>query len=366
MRLRTLPPLAVVVVLAIPSVASADFQHTVVAGESLTSVAAADGLSVDQLAAENGLSSDAQLVVGQTLSIPPQDGSGAASSSPGASSDTGSASSSDSASSSSSDSSGSSSSDSSGWSSSDSSGSSSSDVSGDSTSSSSAGGYVVQPGDTLSEIAAANGMSASELAAINGLDVNGVLRDGTVLEISTASSGSGPSSSSDSSSSSLDSSGSADSSSSSSDSSVGQVGADVPPYPTAEHVSASEVGSIADAGGVPASLAEAVGWQESGFDNSLVSSADARGVMQIIPGTWDYIQRNLTGGVPLAPASAASNVRGGVLLLHALLSATGGDPAMAAAGYYQGLSSVRQNGVYSDTQQYVDSVLALRQRFGGP
>jgi soluble lytic murein transglycosylase-like protein len=147
---------------------------------------------------------------------------------------------------------------------------------------------------------------------------------------------------------------------------VGQVAADVPPYPTLEHVSASEVGSIADANGVPASLAEAIGWQESGFDNSLVSSADARGVMQIIPGTWGYIQRNLTGGVPLAPASAASNVRGGVLLLHALLSATGGDPALAAAGYYQGLSSVRQNGMYSDTQQYVNSVLALRQRFGGP
>ena len=82
--------------------------------------------------------------------------------------------------------------------------------------------------------------------------------------------------------------------------------------------------------------------------------------------TWDYIQNNLTGGVPLAPASAASNVRGGVLLLQALLSATGGDPALAAAGYYQGLSSVRQNGMYSDTQQYVNSVLALRHQFGGP
>jgi LysM repeat protein len=323
MRLRTLLPLAVVsVLLVVPSAAFADFQHTVTAGESLASVAETDGLSVDQLAAENGLSSDAQLVVGQTLNIPPQDGSGAPSST-GAASDSGNAS------------------------------------SGNAPSSSSAGGYVVQPGDTLSEIAAANGMSTSELAAINGLDVNGVLRDGTMLQVSDGSSASGASSSSDSS-------GSTDASAPASDASAGQVASDVPPYPTAEHVSASDVGSIADANGVPASLAEAIGWQESGFDNSLVSSADARGVMQIIPGTWDYIQRNLSGGVPLAPASAASNVRGGVLLLHALLSATGGDPAMAAAGYYQGLSSVRQNGMYSDTQQYVDSVMALRQRFGGP
>jgi hypothetical protein len=38
---------------------------------------------------------------------------------------------------------------------------------------------------------------------------------------------------------------------------------------------------------------------------------------------------------------------------------------MAAAGYYQGLSSVRQNGMFPDTQQYVRSVMALRSRFGG-
>jgi hypothetical protein len=38
---------------------------------------------------------------------------------------------------------------------------------------------------------------------------------------------------------------------------------------------------------------------------------------------------------------------------------------MAAAGYYQGLSSVQQNGMYSDTQQYVNDVMALKARFGG-
>ncbi len=38
---------------------------------------------------------------------------------------------------------------------------------------------------------------------------------------------------------------------------------------------------------------------------------------------------------------------------------------MAAAAYYQGLSSVRQHGLYSDTQQYVNNVMALRNRFGG-
>jgi hypothetical protein len=38
---------------------------------------------------------------------------------------------------------------------------------------------------------------------------------------------------------------------------------------------------------------------------------------------------------------------------------------MAAAGYYQGLASVQAHGMYADTQQYVNNVMALRQRFGG-
>ena len=38
---------------------------------------------------------------------------------------------------------------------------------------------------------------------------------------------------------------------------------------------------------------------------------------------------------------------------------------MAAAGYYQGLSSVREHGMLPETQRYVDNVMALRSRFGG-
>lgn len=44
--------------------------HVVVAGESLWSVATANGLSVESLAAANGLSSDSYLIIGQTISIP--------------------------------------------------------------------------------------------------------------------------------------------------------------------------------------------------------------------------------------------------------------------------------------------------------
>ncbi len=110
-----------------------------------------------------------------------------------------------------------------------------------------------------------------------------------------------------------------------------------PPYTTPQTVSPSEVGSIAAANGVPPSLAEAIADQESGFNNALTSSADARGVMQILPGTWNWIGQTLAGPTPLAPASAFSNVRAGVLLLHSLLQSTGGNQAEAAAGYFQGL-----------------------------
>ena len=52
-----------------------------------------------------------------------------------------------------------------------------------------------------------------------------------------------------------------------------------------------------------------------------------------------------------------------MLLLHALLDATGGDEALAIAGYIQGLSSVRRYGMFSVTRQYVRDVLALSRHF---
>jgi soluble lytic murein transglycosylase-like protein len=187
----------------------------------------------------------------------------------------------------------------------------------------------------------------SSLAAANGLDPSGLLLSGTTLHVSGASA-SAPASA-------------AASTEMVSTSPATSTGA----QPTGQMVSPSEVGSIAASEGVPPSLAEAVGYQESGFNNSMVSSTGATGVMQIMPGTWNYIGQNLAGPPPLSPTSAADNIRAGSLLLHSLLNQSGGDPATAVAGYYQGLQSVRQHGLYADTQAYVNSVMALRQRFGG-
>lgn len=371
MRFRSALPLAAAFALAAPATSAAYFSHTVSAGETLSSVAAQDGLSVSALAAANGLSPDAQLIAGTALAIPPQGESAAASvpvSSP--------------------------------------------------TSQSAVGGYVVRPGDTLSGIAAANGMSVASLAALNGLDPNGVLISGSTLSFSGASSAPAAAAApaaavSDTGTSAgggyvvqpgdtlsgiaaangmtvaglaalngLDPNGlllagstlsfsGAGSPTSSSSGAAGQpIGLSSlttgsgGPYPTAETVSSSDVGAIADAAGVPASFAEAIGYQESGFNNDLVSSTGARGVMQIEPGTWDWIQGSLAGD-SLDASSATDNVRGGVLMLRALLNSTGGNEAEAAAGYYQGLASVQQHGMFSDTQNYVNDVMALDSRFGG-
>jgi soluble lytic murein transglycosylase-like protein len=203
-----------------------------------------------------------------------------------------------------------------------------------------AGGYVVRPGDTLSSIAAANGLTAGQLAAANGLDPGGFLLAGTTLNLGGGSSVAPPA-----------------------PAAAAPVAGGV--QPTSQTATAADVGQIAAASGVSPSLAEAIGFQESGFNNGVVSSTGATGVMQIEPGTWSYIGRYL-GGPALSPSSAQDNIRGGVLLLHSLLDQTGGDAALAAAGYYQGLQSVRDHGVLPSTQRYVNNVLALQARFGGP
>ena len=114
--------------------------------------------------------------------------------------------------------------------------------------------------------------------------------------------------------------------------------------------------------GVDRSLALAVSYMEAGFNQSMVSSVGAIGAMQIMPATgrWlsDYVVHR-----KLDIHRASDNVTAGCALLSVLLRETNGDVRIAVAGYYQGLASVRQRGMYDDTKRYVANVLALRNRF---
>jgi soluble lytic murein transglycosylase-like protein len=206
------------------------------------------------------------------------------------------------------------------------------------------GAYKVRPGDTLGNLAAQTGVSTAAMAAMNGLDPNGVLLAGTVLKLPS---------------------GAPAPALASTPAPTQTVVPTAAPEPSAQRLSAADVQSIAAAHGVSPSLAAAIAWQESGFNNSMVSGANARGVMQVMPGTWNFVQQNLAGGQQLDPNSATGNVHAGVMYLKHLLDESGGDENAAIAGYYQGMSSVQNRGMFEDTKRYVANVQALRSRFGG-
>lgn len=98
-----------------------------------------------------------------------------------------------------------------------------------------------------------------------------------------------------------------------------------------------------DEGAEPA-LVHAITRQESNFDLSAVSSANARGPMQLLPTTAASVARRL--GVPHTTAmlttNAAHNLRLGSAYIGGLLDRFGGAMPLAAAGYNAGPGRVDQ------------------------
>ena len=113
---------------------------------------------------------------------------------------------------------------------------------------------------------------------------------------------------------------------------------------------------------VPPDLVEAVSWQESGWQNSVVSSANARGIGQLLPQTADFVNHSLLG-TNLQVSVPADNIRMSAAFLGFLLRATGGQVCGAVASYYQGLGTLNHVGVLPVSQTYVRGVLGLRPRF---
>jgi LysM repeat protein len=303
-------PAALAAVLALPAGAPAEVPHTVQPGETLWSIAAASNFTTRSLAAANGLSEDAQVIAGSTIQIPSEAEAAAALGVNAAPAPT----------------------------------TPGTPAAAPQTDAPRVlGAYTVQPGDTLSHIAAANGVAVDQLAWMNGLDPAAPLLAGTALKLPT----------------------SAPQAEAAPATPVAPpVVPDAAPHPVPANVTAPQVGEVASTHGVSPSLAAAVAWQESGFQNGVVSAANARGVMQILPGTWTWIQQQLADR-SLAPDSAVDNVHAGVMYLRQLLADSGGDEAIALASYYQGAASVRQLGLLPDTQRYVANVTALKARFGG-
>jgi soluble lytic murein transglycosylase-like protein len=109
--------------------------------------------------------------------------------------------------------------------------------------------------------------------------------------------------------------------------------------------------------GVDPKLARALAWMESGFQQDVVSSAGAIGVMQLLPETWEWVDTMLLRQP--TPRTYDGNVRAGVRYLRWQLDQFDGDVRLALAGYYQGARAVRERGLFEDTKQYVSVILQL-------
>jgi Transglycosylase SLT domain/Putative peptidoglycan binding domain/LysM domain len=112
--------------------------------------------------------------------------------------------------------------------------------------------------------------------------------------------------------------------------------------------------------GVSVHLVRALAWMESGYNNALVSSVGARGIMQLLPSTFSFAESVLIGHHLRHDANG--NVRAGVAYLSHLLHDFHGDKRLALAGWYQGERAVRKHGVYKVSKTFVSAVLALEKR----
>lgn len=112
--------------------------------------------------------------------------------------------------------------------------------------------------------------------------------------------------------------------------------------------------------GLDPALVRAVVQAESGFNSGAVSPAGAKGLMQLMDGTARAL------GVRDA-FDPVENVAGGTRYLRQLLTQFG-DERLALAAYNAGPAAVQRYGgvpPFDETQRYVATVLALRERYRG-
>ena len=183
--------------------------------------------------------------------------------------------------------------------------------------------YVIQFGDTLSEIAERFGVPAVAIVMANGLADPHFIVEGETLTIPVVES---------------------------------------PLVPVVSPQIEALLEEFAAVEGLDAGLVKAVAYVESGWQPDAVSSSGAAGVMQIVPSTGYWLEAEVFGYDLNIETSAYDNIKAGARYLRILLDLTG-DIDQAVAAYYQGYSTLSLGVIYEDTIQYVATVNSTKERF---
>jgi soluble lytic murein transglycosylase-like protein len=223
--------------------------------------------------------------------------------------------------------------------------------------------YVVQPGDSLWAISQANGLTVQQLAAANNMNLNDILLIGRHLLIPS------------------------------------NQPAPAPAAPSASPTGAATTenawtfcANFTSQGGpwgvlpgllqqspdrlalrplfirwanyynLSLPLLEAIAWQESGWQQGVVSSAGAVGTGQIMPTTAKFISGSIIG-MHMNINSVSDNIRMSAAFLAYLAGVEGNNRCATIAAYYEGPDNLRQYGIFPDAQVYVASVEALIPEF---
>ena len=120
----------------------------------------------------------------------------------------------------------------------------------------------------------------------------------------------------------------------------------------------------ADTYGVPRAFALAVAWQESGWQQNVVSSAGAVGVMQLMPATATWVGESMLRR-PVRINDVRSNIHAGVRLLRHYLDRYDGNRDLVLAAYYQGQRAVDRHGIFRVSRPYIASIRYLERQLGG-
>lgn len=283
--------------------------HTVASGETVSAIASRYGTTVAAIVSANGLDSRAFIRVGQTLTV-----SGAAAAPAAAPA-----------------------------------------------ASSAGGSHTVGSGETVSAIASRYGTTVAAVVAANGLDARAFIRVGQQLTIPGAAAPAATSTAAP-----------------AGTTLVGNtfLGRTYAPtvvasanankatllsmgVPSKAEMQA-KVAATARAMGVDPALAQAIAFQESGFNHTSVSPANAIGTMQVIPSSGEWAEQ-LTGR-EINLLDPDDNVVAGVAILRQLVKSSP-DLSTAIASYYQGGASVKRNGMFSDTRRYVANIQTHMARY---